>query len=769
MSELADLSKPRWPVRWWARISPWLVPALVFAALVLLVYWRAWTPVPGARRAFAWDSQWQYWGELEFQVESIRHGEWPMWNPFDRLGNPFHADPQPGTLYPLQWPLIAAGVAMKATPWWLISVKNLLHLWLLPTGMYAVCRQQKYARTAAYLAGVSVLMAQPVMWLAPSALNWSFAWIPWWLLAMLRWVERPSFGRSMWAGVAFALAGLAGAWAAVWYGMLAVLPITAVALWSALTPQRHAERRAYVRHFAFTALGALGMVVLLLGPQMLDTLALVPDTVRADRDLAFFGTSVWDGVDVIGLFLPRGTGQVAYLGWIPLLVAGLWLVRSPSRENVTLAILMVAATMLAFGSKGPVLPAAASVLGPFDLFRRAHRYAYVAVVPFGLLVGGGLSTALHACATPGPARAWWLRWIMRVSIGAIALGAIGYALKATGDGQPNPIRDAFGYLAVAALLGGGTLYVLLRDRSVGQRRLGRGANAVVVGLVFTELWFSSTESIEAAFSSIPQTPLDVVVKLPGLPIPNRIYDAGLLGFHPGIRLGLRDLGGYEEHPLALQRYARVLAAVHQRPQLATYANVAYTFERSGQNLPTLSIGKGQWYWPVVAPMVAWHDVAALAPDAENAWQHSIKSPAGEVVAVEAAQWTAAETAKLNVAETPTTPRTEGTVIDFQPNYLWASIWAPAPGVVTINELYFARGWRAWDNGQEVPIRAVNGFARGVWVEAGAHNIEMRYQPPRLWLTLGFSVLGWLVVVLWGVHYGLRRRRSVTFGGRPEMR
>lgn len=752
MSETLEPSKPRWPARWWARTSPWLVPALVFAALVLLVYWRAWTPVPGARRAFAADSQWQYWGELQFQVDSLRYGEWPMWNPFDRLGNPFHADPQPGTLYPLQWPLIAAGVAMKATPWWLISVKNLLHLWLLPTGMYAVCRQQKYARAAAYLAGVCVLMSQPVMWLAPSALNWSFAWIPWWLLAMLRWVERPSFGRSMWAGVAFALAGLAGAWATVWYGMLAVLPITAVALWSTLTPQRHAERRAYIRHFAFTTLGALAMVVLLLGPQMLDTLALLPDTVRADRDLAFFGTSVWDGVDVIGLFLPRGTGQVAYLGWIPLLVAGLWLVRAPSRENVTLAVLMVAATMFAFGSKGPVLPAAASVLGPFDLFRRAHRYAYVAVVPFGLLVGGGLSAALQACANPGPARSWWLRWVMRISVGAIALGAIGYALKATGDGRPNAIRDAFGYLAVAALLGGGALYVLLRDRGAVF------AKAAVVGLVFTELWFSSTESIEATFAGIPQTPLDAVAKLPGLPSPHRIYDAGLLGFHPGIRLGLRDLGGYEDHPLALQRYQRVIAAVHQHPALAPYAGVAYTFERTGQALPTLNVGNGQWYWPTVAPMVTWHDVAAVAPDAAAAWQHTIAARPGEVATVESPQWTAAETAKLSIAETPATPRTEGTIIDFQRNYLWASIWAPAPGLITINEMYFAHGWHAWDNGVEVPIRAVNGFARGVWVDAGAHNIEMRYQPPRLWIALGCSVLGWSIVAVWCLLRLLRRKR-----------
>lgn len=729
----------------------WLVPALVFAGIVLLVYWRAWTPIPGARRAFSYDSQWQYWGELQFQVDAWRHGEWPWWNPYDRLGNPFHADPQPGTWYPVQWLLIAAGCVMKTAPWWLISVKNLLHMWLLPTGMYALCRHKKYPGLACYLAGVVVLMSQPVMWLAPSALNWSFAWAPWWLLATLRWIERPDFGRSMWVGVTLALAGLAGAWASVWYAVLAVVPIASVELWRVLAPLPAPARRQHLRRIGGSLVVAIGMLTLLLGPQMLDTLLLLPHTVRADRDLAFFGTSVIDGVDVIGLFLPRGTGQITYLGWIPIVLTGLWVMRSPRLENLTLVAIMAVAMLLAFGDKAPMLPAAASLIAPFDLFRRAHRYAYVWVLPFGLLVGGGCSAALAASLPDAPERAWWLHWIKRCTFAAVVIGALGYALKASDGWQPNAVRDGFGYLAAAALVGGAALYLLIRDRGA------RLASAALLALVVCELWFSSAESVEAAFAGIPRTPLDAIAKFDGLPTPHRIYDGGLLGYHPGIRLRLRDLGGYEDHPLALQRYARVMAAVHRSARLAAHTGVTYMFatpkmlQVSPEDLPLAQpIGAGQWFWRDVAPMVVWHDVAKVADDATVAWQQTSTAAPGQTVSVERTQWSALELQRLQVADSPNLPRLAGVMMDFQLNALRAAVFAPSAGLVTINEMYFPSGWRAWDNGIAVPIRAVNGYARGIFVEAGPHNIVMTYQPPRWWWTVTGAALAWmwvLVVVL----------------------
>jgi len=158
------------------------------------------------------------------------------------------------------------------------------------------------------------------------------------------------------------------------------------------------------------------------------------------------------------------------------------------------------------------------------------------------------------------------------------------------------------------------------------------------------------------------------------------------------------------------------------------------------------IGVGQWYWRDVAPMVAWHDVAVVAPDAAVAWQHASAAAPGHTVNVERAQWSASELQRLQLADSPSLSRLDGLVMDFEPNALRAAVFAPSAGLVTVNEMYVSSGWRAWDNGKAVPIHAVNGYARGILVEAGPHNILMTYQPPRWWLALAGAVLGWMWVL-----------------------
>src|SRR5262249_48718169 len=68
--------------RWRARLTP----AVAFLAITLAICWRLWTPIKGERKDFAWDTQWEYWGDLQFQLDAYRDGELPLWNPYDRAG-----------------------------------------------------------------------------------------------------------------------------------------------------------------------------------------------------------------------------------------------------------------------------------------------------------------------------------------------------------------------------------------------------------------------------------------------------------------------------------------------------------------------------------------------------------------------------------------------------------------------------------------------------------------------------------------------------------
>src|SRR5262249_44773250 len=145
----------------WQRIYHYLLPALVLALLIAVIGWRFWTPIKDARRALAWDAQAEYWGDLVFQVGAWRHGELPLWNPYDRCGYPFAADPQAGVLYPINWLLVAAGM-LAGAKFWLVTAKTLLHLWWLSFGVFVWLRRRSTPEALCYAAGIFCTVAYPI-------------------------------------------------------------------------------------------------------------------------------------------------------------------------------------------------------------------------------------------------------------------------------------------------------------------------------------------------------------------------------------------------------------------------------------------------------------------------------------------------------------------------------------------------------------------------------------------------------------------------------
>jgi hypothetical protein len=99
------------------------------------------------------DIQLYFYAYWDYVGATLRTGRLPFWNPYLFLGAPLLANPQSAVLYPLHWPLFAAGgVGLPVTSqlYWSAA----LHTWLLGLGGYALMRCWRYAFAPALLTGV---------------------------------------------------------------------------------------------------------------------------------------------------------------------------------------------------------------------------------------------------------------------------------------------------------------------------------------------------------------------------------------------------------------------------------------------------------------------------------------------------------------------------------------------------------------------------------------------------------------------------------------
>src|SRR5262249_47923770 len=147
---------------------------------------------------------------------------------------------------------------------------------------------------------------------------------------------------------------------------------------------------------------------------------------------------------------------------------------------------------------------------------------------------------------------------------AAAVCAIVFGWRAAAQWKPDPIRDAFGFGIASALVAGWSTWMVL-GRQGGHRRRFVIIAVVAAGL---DLWLPRAKTIDRpdVMQPVPVITHDALVAKPDLPLAHRIYDRDFLLCRPGTRLAVRDVGGYEGDPLALQRYEAVRQAIVAAPR-----------------------------------------------------------------------------------------------------------------------------------------------------------------------------------------------------------
>lgn len=730
-----------------AELGPWL-PVLVYTGLTLAVFWYVWIPIEEHQRTWRWDPIHQYWGDLIFQVETLGRGQLALWNPYDRGGAPVYGDPQPGLLYPPTWILVAIGFLAGGVEHTLMEAKVIGHWIFGALGMHLFARRRGCPEAACYLGGALFAFTSPAIRYGGNALNWTYAWIPWVLLATDYFCEKPSWRRAVVLGTTVAMALLSGAPAVFLYTLLVAVPL-------GLTLLRGQFRRALPQ-----VLLAAGVAALWLAPLVLANLEQLPHTVREERDLSFVTWSAFEWKHLVNPLVPRLGGENIFFGLVPLAaIAAAAAMPGGGRVRV-LAACGLGGLLLGMGWHLDVLGSLASWASPFSLFRAAHRYLYVTTAAFAAAAALGVG-ALYLLEDRRR-RAELGRAFLRVG-GAIAAAlAIGWIVaRVTGESDAS---KSLGLAALSAAVGTGLLFGLVALDG----RARAAALWAAFAIVSVDLWYANADLHDPGLSEKPVPTRDhLVERLDGvLEGDYRVFDREFLEFRPGVRLGIRDFSGYEDDPLGLTRYARYRERVMRSPSLLGHANIRYYLkgEHPWQNLDpprrarVEEIDDGVYEVLDVAPAVLYVPDPVEVDDPDDAISVLSRLRPGEGAVVEG-----------EVSRGPKDAEpVAGRFLHYEPNRLVAEIETPAAGAVIIAEAYYPQ-WRATVNGEAADIVPANGMFRAVSVPGpGKHRIEMEIRSTRYLAAMPAYGAAWLA--LFAALCPRPRRRPTARpvdGERPE--
>lgn len=200
---------------------------------------------------------WRY-----FIGECLQEGILPLWNPYQLLGSPIHADPQSSAWYPVTW-FFGYFTGYNI---YILSVDFLLHIFLAGMGMFYLARQLKFRYETAFLMAVSYMLsgfftgnAQHFMWII------SGSWIPFIIGAFLALREKPSPGAMIRLGLASFMIMTGGYPAFIFILLYLLLFIFILFISEFIREKRYAEMKRYLACLSgavvFTILA--GMVVIL--------------------------------------------------------------------------------------------------------------------------------------------------------------------------------------------------------------------------------------------------------------------------------------------------------------------------------------------------------------------------------------------------------------------------------------------------------------------------------------------------------------------------
>jgi hypothetical protein len=370
---------------------------------------------------------------MHYAGAALARGEFPLWDPTQAAGLPFHATLQGGLLYPPNWLH-----ALLPTPF-ALALLALAHLALAAVAAFALARDFGSSRAASALCGLAFGAGGSAVFAAyhPNAAN-ALPWLPLQLLALRRVAREPGARNTALLALAIALHFLTGRDYAF------ALGAHATALLAAFETAALARASGTRAAFGFAAQLAASALLAgaLVAAQLLPTLELAALSLRGfagpeASQLESFGPYPGSLLFANLAYPAAGALRREYLGWIPLACFALsWGRVGRDRASSYATLLALFAVGIALGSATP-LYAAYRALPLAGVFRLPDRALWLLALAVALGAARGFDL-LFARSDPELARerrrALGLAAISGLALAAaLASGALASALRGLWD------------------------------------------------------------------------------------------------------------------------------------------------------------------------------------------------------------------------------------------------------------------------------------------------------------------------------------------------
>jgi hypothetical protein len=723
----------------------------------------------------------------------------PLWNPYTFSGMPFVATLQSSMFYPFNLLFAVAPIAL-AINWSIVC-----HLFLSGAFTYCLLRHFGSGRLGATLAGiVFTFSAAQVMHLFAGNLSalCAMVWTPLLFLLLDRFTAS---GRPLWGVLlsgAIACQFLAGQPQYLFYSLIALLfylPFSA----PRAVPGNAGAGALLRKPLLLAAAVALGLA--LSAVQLLPSAEMTPVSTRDNLSFAWVSLFSFPPQNLITFLIPDFFGDMlqvqywgrnllfemsAYVGIAPLVLAAIAVLKVRSSIVRFFLGMALSSIVLAFGNHTFLLNVLYTLVPGFNLFRGNSKFLILNALAVAVLAGLGADYLLtRRDAARARSRAIALALILAVAgAGSVVYGSLdaswfrraidaslssGEFFSATepaaARGFESLALSGFrqGLIRAAALAAASLALLLVATRTPRGRRI---VVTLFLALVTYDLFSFGTRYVMTFDRRETAWDAGVLAFLQQDQEPFRVI-APAQDLNSGLAAGIGTLSGYDT--IMVKRYSEYInvsqgeppdqpnhwVRIHRTGILTDLLNARYLIlpaaaaDHSGFE-PVFDNGHSRILRnPRAAPRAYVVHAVKVIPERDRVFEELLSpgfDPAATAIVAEAPPAPLAS---------PDTRSPLPRFVAYAAERVALDATLEAPGLLVLGDVWFP-GWKAFVDGRETAVYATNYVMRGVFVPAGRHKVEFRYEPWSYrigWLVTLASLMTVVGLLAWDRRNAVRNR------------